>query len=91
MVLKAKDVERSLEKKGFRKDNRDHRKFRLHIGEEAQRVHTMTSHNSQEIDPYLQPQMAKQMYLTKAEFLIFISCQMTEQGYIERLKSKEII
>ena len=91
MILKAKDVEKALLKKGFRKDNKDHRRFRLWVDGVMRKVNTMTSHNSQEIGHNLQTMMAMQMYLTKNEFLIFVSCQMTEQDYIERLKAKDII
>jgi len=86
-ALKSKDVEKALCKKGFEMSNTDHRVFWFYIDGKKTNIHTKTSHNSQDIDDYLQSCMARQMQLTKNEFLLFISCQMSFEKYIERIKS----
>jgi len=90
-TLKAKDVEKALCKKGFEKSNTDHRVFWFYIDGARTNIHTKISHNSQDIDDYLQSCMARQMQLTKNDFLLFVSCQMNFKTYIERIKSSGVL
>jgi len=89
--LKAKEVERSLRKKGFEPSNKDHRQFWFYIDGEKTNIRTMASHNSQEIDNFLQARMAEQMHLTKNEFLLFVSCKISESDYTKKLKADGVI
>ena len=87
-TLKAKAVESALVKKGFILDNKDHRRFVLYIGGIKQEIRTMLSHNGQEINQYLQSCMARQMCLTKSEFLLFVACKLSGENYIKTLKER---
>ncbi|WP_338096533.1 hypothetical protein [Methanorbis rubei] len=42
------------------------------------------SHNNQEINDFLQSQMAEQTYLSKAEFLEMISCTIGHDELVAR-------
>jgi len=88
-VLKAKDVEQTLCKKGFQREDNEHRRFRLFIDGMRKGVWTMTSHNGQDIDSHLQSCMARQMKLSKSEFLLFVTCTISKERYIEILKQRE--
>jgi len=87
-VLKSKNVENALCNKGFTRSNNDHRVFWFYVDGKRTSIHTKTSHNNQDIDNYLQSCMARQMQLTKNEFLLFISCQMNYETYVKRMKSR---
>jgi len=85
-VLSSRKVEAALLKKGFARDDGDHRWLVLFDKDgKKTKVRTKTSHNQQDIDPYLQSHMSKQMQLTKMEFLLFISCEITGYRYLEIL------
>jgi len=87
-VLKAKDVEGALCRKGFEKHNRDHLKFWLYVDGRKTYISTMTSHNGQEIGDSLQSCMARQMGLTKSEFLAFVSCTISGEKYVSLLRDR---
>ena len=89
-TLKAKDVERALCKKGFVEYNKDHKKFFLYVNGERTSISTKTSHNNQDINNHLQSFMSTQMHLTKNEFLLFVACTISEEKYVEILKSKGV-
>ena len=87
-VLKAKEVEKNLCKKGFAKDNEDHRRFRFFQNGTKTAIRTMTSHNNQEIGDSLQLLMSRQLHLTKKEFFMLAICQMTEEEYTAIMKQR---
>ena len=87
-TLKAKDVEQSLLRKGFVKDNDRHRIFWFQHNGEREKIRTMTSHNNQDIDDYLQAEMARQMFLTKKEFVSFVSCTISGESYVKLMKER---
>jgi len=87
-IVKAKDIETALCKKGFAKENNDHRKFRFYANGVRTNIWTMTSHNDQEVNGYLQSCMGRQMHLTKNEFLLFVTCTMNQDKYVEVLKHR---
>jgi len=87
-TLKSNLVEKALCNKGFDRSNTDHRVFWLYVDGKRTSIHTKTSHNSQDIDNYLQSCMARQMQLTKNEFLLFVSCQMNFETYVKRIRSR---
>ena len=79
------DVEAALLRKGFRKDNRDHR-FLIYwntAGKKTPRK-TKVSHGSAKYkdlgDPLIKA-MAKQCGLTKPKFLELVDCTLDQKGY----------
>ncbi len=87
MVLKAKDVERNLCKKGFKQKESDHHQFIFVYNGQETMIRTKTSHNSQEINNYLIDQMSKQIHLSKNDFLLFANCKIDEEEYIKIQKN----
>ena len=88
-VLKAKDVEKNLGKKGFQPElNNKHRKLFFYYKGKPTNVWTFTSHNGQEINNVLQSFMAKQLFLSNKEFFNLAVCVMDEAEYIAKLKER---
>ncbi len=88
---RSKDaVEKSLRKKGFHETQGDHHYFTYHdLNGKKTTVYTKTSHTPKmkELSDPLLSQMAKQVKLTKQEFMDFIDCTLTQVKYEEKLKS----
>lgn len=85
-VRKARDIEKSLIRKGFKQEPRDHRFFVLYIDGKRSSVNTHTSHCGQEINDYLIDCMKKQLSLTKKQFLDLIDCPLSYEEYIQILR-----
>jgi organic radical activating enzyme len=83
MTLKTKDIKLNLCKKGFAESNADHKVFWFYIDGIRTSIKTKFSHSANEVDDNLIHLMAKQIHLTKGEFVKFVICQITEQEYIE--------
>lgn len=90
--IKKDDLTGALERKGFRRENRDHIFFFFYVGNRKTSIRTMVSHNDKEIDEYLQANIAKQMGITKPELKKFVECSLKQEAYyqilIERKKIK---
>lgn len=91
MVFKSKDVEKSLTKKGFKKEPRDHYYFVLYVDGKRTKVKTKLSHNGQDIDDYLIKNMSKQVHLDKVKFCDLINCPLSENEYKKILKENGVI
>jgi hypothetical protein len=83
MTLKTKDIESNLCKKGFVKDNKDHKYFYFCRHGKPTSIKTKFSHSANEVDDHLIHLMASQIHLTKGEFVKFVACQISEQEYTE--------
>lgn len=92
-VLKCNKVRNSLIKKGFCtvSGRQKHVVFTFCHGGELQAVSTHMSHNNQEICDFLQNEMAKQMHITKSEFLDFVKCSISKEDLIHKYKEKGLI
>ncbi|MDV0444031.1 hypothetical protein McpCs1_14190 [Methanocorpusculaceae archaeon Cs1] len=86
VVLKADVVKKVLQKKGFAPVSGKQKHPRFTFFDEGIRstVTTHMSHNNQEINDFLQSQMAEQTYLSKAEFLEMISCTIGHDELVAR-------
>lgn len=87
MILKTKDVNKALLLKGFRITENDHHRFLFYLDGRKTSVHTKTSHSHSEIGRDLIARMARQMRLSKNDFVRFVDCQMTEEDYRTKLIS----
>ncbi|MDR1148741.1 MAG: hypothetical protein LBK66_08930 [Spirochaetaceae bacterium] len=87
MTLKTKDIESNFCKKGFIKDNKDHKYFYFCYNGKPSAIRTKFSHSARDIDDNLIHLMAKQIHLTKDEFVKFVICEISEQEYIEVQKA----
>jgi len=84
-VYSAREIDSALSKKGFRRDNgHDHVFYYLTLanGRNAG-IKTKISHGvtGETIDVNLTSLMARQLRLTKAQFLGFIDCTISEEDY----------
>lgn len=85
---KRRSVEMALERKGFQKNQRDHRKFIYHMDSgEKTAVWTKTSHGSshKDISPINLGKMAKQCKLDKNDFERLLDCPLSRKEYQARL------
>lgn len=89
-VRKTDKISRSLESKGFKEmPKKDHKTYYLCVDDKTTRIHTKFSHGMKEISDTLISKMAGQLYLTKAEFLSFVDCNLDGESYRNLLKSKD--
>lgn len=86
-VLKATKTKKSLQKKGFIKDDSHHHYFEFWYDGKVIAT-TYTSHNSEDIDDYLIKAMSRQCLMDKPFFVEFIKCTKSKEDYIKLLKSK---
>jgi hypothetical protein len=85
---KRRSVETPLERKGFQKNQRDHRKFIYHMDSgEKTAVWTKTSHGSghKDISPINLGKMAKQCKLDKNDFERLLDCPLSREDYQTQL------
>lgn len=86
--IKKRVVETALNKKGFDPKDGDHNFFYLYVNGKKTSIFTKTSHSHKEVSIQLINQMARQLKLTSSQFREFIRCTISEEKYIEILKSK---
>lgn len=94
-ALDSRETLSNLRKKGFTESaigkSKDHIRVEyIHEGK-LTRINTKFSHDGQDINDYLISQMSKQIGLSKKEFKDFAKCLLSQSGYIDLLKSKNII
>jgi hypothetical protein len=73
-------------------DGGDHDRFWLYCGDVKQAISTKLSRgtNYRTIDDSLLSKMARQLHLTRAEFLELVDCDMDGPRYIDRLRSNNV-
>ncbi len=90
-VRKGKDIDAALRKKGFRRelDGKHIQYFYMR----SSKIVTHMSHGmmGETIDSNILSQMARQLRLTKAQFLELIDCTLSEEGYREVLKKQGLV
>ncbi len=84
--MKCGVVDKALKKKGFETKTGAHSHVVYGFVHEGYPFPVMThmSHNHQEIDDYLQERMAKQMKISKSEFLEMIACKIGHEELVAR-------
>ena len=84
-VRSAKDIDQALRKKGFRRDmdGKHIHYFFYGLNGEKTGIYTLMSHGmgSTSIGNPLLGLMARQLRLTKSQFLDLIDCTLDEEGY----------
>lgn len=91
--LERSDVESSLVKKGFVRDDRDHRFYRLVHEGKTTGIFTMTSHGTgyKRLGDDLVSKMAKQLKLKTKEFVDLVECPLTAEAYIALLLERDAL
>ncbi|MCK5841557.1 MAG: type II toxin-antitoxin system HicA family toxin [Candidatus Sabulitectum sp.] len=87
-------VEKALRKKGFLEDSGDHHRFTYRtLSGKTSIIRTHTSHSKakKEISIQLISRMARQVKLSRAEFLDLIDCHLSQEGYEDILRDKTLL
>ena len=75
------DMQTTLQRKGFRKDNTHHEMYWLFNGTRKTAIRTRLSHGISEYGQSLLGKMQKQLKLTRREFNRFMDCPMDGTEY----------
>ena len=90
MNLRRRDIERALERKGFKRTEGDH-SFFVYYTQAGKKtiVRTKTSHGKggEDIGAPLISRMAKQCKLTSDDFRQLVDCPLSREDYEKRLKA----
>jgi len=85
MPLARDDIESALLRKGFRQKQADHRKFHFWTTDgKKTAIFTKTSHGSKKyktLSNDLVAAMARQLRITKKEFVSFVECEIGHDEY----------
>lgn len=86
MPREKREIEGGLQRKGFRRDDKEHRIFwYFTLNGKRSRVKTWTSHSPKmkTVDNSLLSKMAKQCKLDKDQFLKLVDCPLEQREYEE--------
>lgn len=86
--MKARQAEEALAVKlGFERTDSHHRIYRLYL--DGQLVaRTFLSHGQRELNDYLIGQMARQLRLSRQEFLDAVACPLDRESYYTLLRQR---
>lgn len=90
-ALSAKETQRNLCKKGFRQEEGDHHFLYFYYNGKREAIKTKISHNMSDLDDYLISAMARQIKLSKIDFIAFAKCRMSEEEYIMQLVKDKLL
>ena len=92
MPVASDAVRSALLVKGFREDRRRaHVYFWLYVGNARTRINTHLSHGSAtDLGPKLVGQMARQLQLTKKEFVALVACKIDGPEYLRLLAKRGV-
>jgi predicted RNA binding protein YcfA (HicA-like mRNA interferase family) len=89
--IKAREVESALLKKGFELDQRHHRFFFLVVDGRSSGIFTRISHGHEDIGDKILGRMARQMKIKRRELDEFVSCSMSGNDYLARLRAGGVL
>lgn len=86
--IKAKDIRRNLSKKGFEEDDKKDHIWLNYISPDGKKttIRTKLSHGKSDIGDPLIAKMAKQVHLSKSDFLELVSCTLSGENYYKQVK-----
>jgi hypothetical protein len=82
----AREIAAGLAKKGFQKRDNDHTFFHLYANGKKTIVYTKMSHGEKEIGDKLLSIMARQVNLSRKQFLDLVDCPLKLNEYLELLR-----
>lgn len=91
MPKDARDVASGLRQKGFLPREGDHTFYHLYVDGKKTPIYTKISHNEREIGDRLIGMMARQVGLSKRDFLDLIDCPLTADDYLKLLRAAKKI
>ncbi len=87
-MLKAREIRRALESKGFRLENSHHKYYYFFADGKKSAIRTKLSHSSGDLPDGLCAAMARQLQLDRSDFQRLIECSLGHEGYLAILLSK---
>ena len=90
-VLKTKDIESALLKKGFKFDITHHKKFWLYFNDKKTSISTHLSHGIREYGDDLLDKVKKQLAITKPQLEAFVKSPLSYKDYVALLQKKRRI
>lgn len=91
MPRPARTVAAALSNKGFASRENHHTYFHLVVAGKKIIVSTKISHGETEIGDPLLASMARQVHLSKKQFLELVDCPMTAAAYLVELRKSKVI
>lgn len=86
MTLKVRDIKGALTNKGFSADDTHHTIYWFFARDKKTSINTKISQGEREIGDPLIALMARQMRLTKGDFVKFVSCEISGEEYLAKLQ-----
>ena len=88
MPRKAREVQRGLQRKGFRETDSRHRKYEYYkLNGQEGGINTLMSHGAdRDISDHLLGQMARQLHLNRRQFDELIDCRLGQSDYEAMLR-----
>lgn len=87
-VKNQNEVEAGLERKGFKRSNTDHRYYILYINEKREAATFLSHGKNQDIRAPLLGAMAKELGITKSEFVDLIECPLSTEEYLDKKRDR---
>lgn len=87
MPRKTRDIDGSLRKKGFKREDKHHIFYQLWVDEKKTTIYTKVSHGSSEVHDSLLGQMARQLRLDRNQFCELVDCSLTHEDYLAILRT----
>jgi hypothetical protein len=87
MPKNARTVLSGLQKKGFQSRDNDHRFLHLWVDNHKTSIYTKISHGERDIGDNLLGLMARQIRLTRRQFLDLVDCPLSEEEYVGILRN----
>ena len=87
-TLKTRIISNNLRKKGFVEDVNNHYKLNYRPNGKKSKIRTVYSHGKSEVGEPLISLMAKELYLSKSQFIELVSCTMSGEEYSSIVKDK---
>lgn len=87
-TLKVRTIRKNLGKKGFRESEGDHTFLVFYHDNKKSALRTKVSHGETEIGDPLIGKMARQLCLTKEQFIAFSECTISEERFVELVKDR---
>ena len=89
MTRKVKEIDFALTRKGFHDEKAQHHvMYWLYVNGRKTSVRTRISHGEVEIGTGLLGRMARELRVSKAEFLQLVSCKITGEVYRNKMVSE---
>ena len=87
-TLKVSELSANLKRKGFKEEQKDHKVYHFYYDGKLTDIWTKISHGEREIGLPLIIKMAKQLRLSKEEFIKFAKCTISEEEYVSMLHER---